>query len=92
MPWQPRAADGKTVLLKVVNPEDKPVEVQWTIKEFSIGEASMQLVAPDTLQARNTLESPDAIQPVSGPVERNGSTLHFRLPRWSAAVIEARRE
>jgi hypothetical protein len=47
----------------------------------------MQLVAPDSLSARNTLEQPSAVQAVAGKVERTGMSVRVRLPRWSVAVI-----
>jgi alpha-L-arabinofuranosidase len=55
--------------------------------DFPLMTASMQLVAPDSLAARNTLEQPAAVQVVEGKVERAGMSARFSLPRWSVAVV-----
>lgn len=87
-----KSDDGQTVWLKIVNPEADAASVAWTIKDFPVGKAAMQLVAPDALRARNTLDAVETVRPMPGTVESDGSTVRFRLPRWSAAVIEARRK
>ncbi|HUU09353.1 MAG TPA: family 16 glycoside hydrolase [Phycisphaerae bacterium] len=83
-----RSEDGGRLYLKVVNPADRPVEVELTVADgFKPGKAAMQLVAPDDLKARNTLEAPQAIRPVAAKVAEKGQTVTFTLPRWAAAVI-----
>ncbi|MHC4558260.1 MAG: alpha-L-arabinofuranosidase C-terminal domain-containing protein [Planctomycetota bacterium] len=84
-----KSADGTTLYLKCVNPEDKPAKVKLEIKRgFSPGSASMQLVAPDSLEARNTLDRPRVIQPEPANVRISGRTISFTMPRWSAAVVK----
>jgi hypothetical protein len=83
-----RAADGETIYVKLVNPADREVAVDVTLRgDFPLLSASMQLVAPDSLEARNTLERPTAVQVVEGNVERSGMSARVRLPRWSVAVV-----
>jgi alpha-L-arabinofuranosidase len=55
--------------------------------DFPLLAARMQLVAPDSLDARNTMQQPSAVQAVPGEVERAGMTARLRLPRWSVAVV-----
>jgi alpha-L-arabinofuranosidase len=54
---------------------------------FAVGDAGMKVVAADSLDARNTLDKPDAIQPTAGNVETDGQSLRFSLPAYSAAVV-----
>ena len=83
-----KSADGRAMYFKAVNPTPEPVTVELNIKPgFSVGKAELQLVAPDSLDAQNTLDTPHAVQPVVGVVEHSGPTLRFTLPRWSAAVL-----
>jgi alpha-N-arabinofuranosidase len=83
-----RTADGETIYLKLVNPSDREVAVEVTLRgDFPLLSAGMQLVAPDSLDARNTLEQPSAVQVEEGKVERAGMTARLRLPRWSVAVV-----
>ena len=83
-----RTADGETIYLKLVNLADREVAVEVDLRgDFPLLAASMQLVAPDSLEARNTLEEPTAVQVVERKVERAGMTARLRLPRWSVAVV-----
>ncbi len=83
-----RTADGERIYLKLVNPRDQEVSVEVALRgDFPLLWASMQLVAPDSLTARNTLERPAAVQAVEGKVERTGMTARFRMPRWSVGVV-----
>lgn len=83
-----KSADGQMLYLKCVNPEDKAVKATLKITSgFSPGSASLQLVAPDSLNARNTLDKPRAIQAEPANVQVSGRTISFTMPRWSAAVV-----
>lgn len=83
-----RTADGDRIYIKLVNPAGQEVPVQVSIRgDFPLVNATMQLVAPGSLTARNTLEQPAAVQAVEGKVERAGLSARFRLPRWSVAVV-----
>ena len=83
-----RTADGEKIYLKLVNAREQAVSVEVALRgDFPLMTASMQLVAPDSLAARNTLEQPAAVQVVEGKVERAGMSARFSLPRWSVAVV-----
>ncbi len=82
-----RTADGKKVILKAVNPTEKAVAVTLRLSSGTIGDASLDLVAPGDLSARNTLEERDAVQPKKAPVERDGGTLRLVLPPVSCGVV-----
>ena len=85
-----KSEDGKRLYLKAVNPGDSARDVEWTLANFPVAEAGMKIVAPDSLKSRNTLGDPRAVGSADGKVDVSGATVKFRLPRWSAAVVELR--
>jgi len=83
-----KSKDGRKIYFKVVNPSDTDFEVQLFIeKSFKPKKAGMQLVAPGSLKARNTLEKPNAVQPEKSKAELRGQKVRFTLPRLSVAVV-----
>jgi alpha-N-arabinofuranosidase len=83
-----KSADGKTLYLKAVNPGEETVSVRLTVKAgFTVGKASMQIVAPDSLTARNTLDDRDNIRSVPHKIETAGQAIEFTMPRLSAGVL-----
>ncbi len=83
-----KSQNGREIYLKAVNPGDTDLEVELSIEEgFELKKAAMQLVAPGSLKARNTLEEPNAVQPKRSKVELKGQEVRFVLPRLSAAVV-----
>jgi len=89
-----KSKDDRKVYLKAVNPSDTDVEVELLIENFKPQKAEMQFVAPGSLNARNTLEKPNAVQPKKGKVDLSGQKVRFILPRLSAAVaaVEGQQE
>ncbi|MBN2477202.1 MAG: DUF1080 domain-containing protein [Pirellulales bacterium] len=85
-----KSADGKTLFVKVVNPSDVAVPVILKLAGPSADKATIQVVAPGTLDARNTLEARDAVQPKSRTVQQEGSTLRFTMPAISCGIVEIR--
>jgi alpha-N-arabinofuranosidase len=84
-----KSDDGKRVVLKAVNPSETAMGVRVTLEGgFSSANASMKLVAPDALDARNTIEQPNAVRVVNGKITRTGGVVAFELPRWSVGVVE----
>ena len=83
-----RSKDGDFVVVKAVNPRDQAttVEVELT-GGFAPKTASMQVVAPGSLRARNTMAAPTAVHPEIAAVELNGKRARFDLPAYSAAVV-----
>lgn len=84
-----KSADGRKIYFKVSNPGDKPVDVKLTLAgKFAPTKAQFQLVAPDDLSARNTMEKRDVVRVVESKIDRSGSDIRFSLPRWSVGVVE----
>jgi alpha-N-arabinofuranosidase len=83
-----KTEDGARIVFKAVNPSDKAVPMTVTIGgDFSPKDATLTLVAPGSLEARNTLDRPDAVRPEPGPAAREGRTVSFTLPPMSAGVL-----
>jgi len=83
-----KSQNGKMVYFKAVNPSDKEVETNLLMdKGFKVRKASMKVVAPGSLDARNTLEGPTVVQPDKGQVKISGQEVKFKLPSLSAAVV-----
>ena len=88
-----RSDDGRQLRLKAVNPSAGPLAVKLAVTGgFKLARATLKLVAPDDLNARNSLAKPDAVRVVSGKVEMLDGRADFVLPRWSAAVLELQSE
>jgi len=87
-----RCADGKTLCVKAVNPSDEAVGVHLQIAGGAPGKASLKLVAPGDLSARNTLQARSAVRPEAAAVQRQGAALRFTLPPISCGVVEIRGE
>lgn len=85
-----RSEDGRVVILKAVNPKDHATTVTVELEgDFTPKTASMQYVAPGSLQARNSLDDPHAVRAEIGVVELVGKRLTFELSAESAAVVTA---
>jgi alpha-N-arabinofuranosidase len=83
-----KSEDGRTLALKVVNPTDQMVTATVQVKApFAVGRTDWTLAAAETLDARNTLDRPDTIQPIVAHAETSGQTIRIMLPRWSAGVL-----
>jgi alpha-N-arabinofuranosidase len=87
-----KSADGKALYFKVVNPRDQPVPVELRVGEgFAVGSASLEVVAPGSLKARNRLDHPDAVRPQAAAASAEGQQVRFTLPAYSAAVATINR-
>jgi hypothetical protein len=62
------------------------VNVKADVIGSTIGQASMQLVAPGNIYARNTLDDRYAVRPKAAKVRVDGRIVTFTLPAYSAAV------
>jgi alpha-N-arabinofuranosidase len=83
-----KSEDGRSLHFKVVNPTGQPVALKLAVGAgFAVGKAEMHIVAPGSLEARNTLEKPDAVRPEAGAAKVDGQTVSFALPPLSAAVV-----
>ena len=83
-----KSADGQRVVVKLVNPSDSARDVSVELAGFQAGNAALQIVAPDSLSARNTMEHPNFVHAVAGKVTRDGGVVQVSLPRWSVGVLE----
>ena len=82
-----RSENGKTAL-KIVNPSQDAAQVQVKIKGIPRTlNATMKLVAPGALDARNTLQMPNVVHAMPGKVTTNGHTMTFEMPPLSAGVV-----
>lgn len=84
------SADGKTLYVKLVNPSDRAAPVVLKLAGRSVGSATLELVAPGTLEARNAMEAGDVVRPRPGAVRHEGSTLRLTLPAISCGVTKIR--
>lgn len=83
-----QSEDKRTLYLKLVNPSQNPLDVTTTLTPpFTAQSATMQLLAPGSESARNTLQNPTAVAPKDAPVTLAGNTLTTTLPPLSAAAI-----
>jgi alpha-L-arabinofuranosidase/DUF1680 family protein len=82
-----RAEDGRTITIKAVNPTERAVHVKADVNASVINTASMRIVAPGRLQARNTLDAPDAVTPEPGDVAIEGHIVRFTLPPLACGVV-----
>ncbi|UCG57677.1 MAG: hypothetical protein JSU70_22780, partial [Phycisphaerales bacterium] len=83
-----KSQDGRTLYVKCVNPGQSPVAVSLTLADGRAAKtAAMQLVAPGSLQARNTLGQPQSVRAEPAPVRLEDGVMQFTLPALSAAVV-----
>jgi alpha-N-arabinofuranosidase len=87
-----RSQDGNTLYFKAVNPAQETITVGLTTGSgFAVAQAEMKIVAPGSLRARNSLQEPNRIKPMPGPVTVENGRVRFQLPALSAAVVEIRK-
>lgn len=83
-----KSEDGRTVYVKCVNPRPAAAEVSLNLPAgLKPTTATMQIVAPGSLNARNTLAKPDAVRAEPGQVQVDAGTTRFTLPSLSAATV-----
>ena len=83
-----RSQDGKALYVKTVNAGDAPVVVSLKLAEgIAPVAATMQMVAPGSLEARNTLARPQTVRAEPGDVRIDDGAIRLSLPALSAAVV-----
>ncbi len=83
-----RSEDGKTVYLKVVNPEATAEPVVVTLDGTMMPrEAAMEVIAPGGESVKNSIAEPAKIKAVKGEAKLQGHTVTFTMPAWSAGVV-----
>jgi len=80
--------DARTLYLRVVNPDDVERTVEVEIDASFVPESAfMHYVAPGSLYARNTLDSPSDVCVQAKVVGFKGQVLRFKVPALSAGVV-----
>ena len=83
-----KAQDGRTLYVKCVNPGKAPAQVSLSLTGKRIPtRAAMQLVAPGSLEARNTLDRPGTVRVEPATVHVEEGAMKFTLPALSAGVV-----
>ena len=54
---------------------------------FNPVKTTLYWIAPGSLDARNTLERPDAVRTVSGEVRQDGTKVIFQAPQLSVGLL-----
>ncbi len=80
--------DGSTVFCKIVNPVDEEKEISIELNEsFNLKDVEFQIVTPDSLKQRNTMENPETIIPIEGKISYKGKNINFEMPAYSCGVV-----
>ena len=83
-----KSEKGDKIILKAVNPSGEAAQVRVDLAgSVRPLRAGMQLVAPGSLSARNSLEQPGAVGPRPAQATLQGNTVSFSLPPLSAALV-----
>lgn len=83
-----KSQDGKTLYVKTVNPSESAVALSMRLTQgFAPVAATMQMVAPGSLDARNTLARPQTVRAEPGDVRIENNTMRMTLPPLSAAAV-----
>ena len=83
-----KSEKGDRIILKAVNPSGEAAQVRVDLAgSVRPLRAAMQLVAPGSLSARNTLEQPGAVGPKPAQAALQGNTISFSLPPLSAGLV-----
>ncbi len=86
-----RTSAGDQCFLKVINLATNAVPVRVRFAgSFKPVTAGFELVAPGSLAARNTLENPQAVKPVTDNVQVADGTVAFSMPQLSAGVVSVK--
>ncbi len=85
-----KSADGKRLVLRVVNLTSSPVEAALDLKGFSPRKhsADVEVLAHDDLMDSNTLEQSEKIKPVRTVWKHGGKPSRWSFPATSFTVIE----
>jgi alpha-N-arabinofuranosidase len=83
-----RDKDGKLQLALVNTDPHKEAVVTTKLTGASATSAQGRVLTAKTMDARNTVDAPEAIYPVKISAERKGSALVLRLPPMSVSVVK----
>ena len=86
------AQNAGSVIVKVVNPTDKPCTLDLSGNWGPLDGAEYEFYAPGDLLAANTMEQRDAVQLQKKQLPLDGESLSLTVPPLSAGVITLQRE
>ncbi len=83
-----KSQDGKTLYVKSVNAGRSAIAVSLKLADgVPPASAKIEIVAPGSLAARNTLGNPQTVQAKPGEVRIENGVMRLTLPDLSAAVV-----
>lgn len=82
-----KTEDAQVAIVKVVNPTAKAYRLAIRVSGSPVKEATVQQVAPGKLEARNSLDQPEAVRPEMGKAIVSEGTASVELPALSCAVV-----
>ena len=83
--------DGRILFFKAVNTADQAFEVEVQVAAgFQPATAEWQVIAPEALTTRNSLDQPARIAASVGKVAITGQALRFAMPPHSAGALRVR--
>lgn len=83
--------DGAIVTFKAVNTGKQAVDVNVVMDGLKkVRSATMQVIAPGSPGATNTLKKPDTVKAASAVATVKANTVGFTLPPYSVGVVTAR--
>ena len=87
-----KAADGSSLVLRVVNSSSQPVTARVKLSGFTprLGDAVVQTLAHDDVLAYNSLEQPDRIRPVPSVWHHQGGSGTWVFPGNSFTLIQVK--
>jgi alpha-N-arabinofuranosidase len=82
-----RGADGKLYIALVNSDPNRAASVSVNLPGVKAKELSGRVLTGTTMDARNTFDKPNAVQPTSFKSSRKGDALVWQLPAKSVAVL-----
>ena len=82
-----KTSDGQLILALVNLDPNKTHEVTASLRGFAASGAQGRTLTAGTMDARNTFEEPDAVEPQDSELELENQTLVVGLPAKSVTVI-----
>jgi len=83
-----RANKGKEAILKVVNTSRETQETDIKLSGSVLGTTGTAIgLSSNSPEDENSLEQPEKVAPVKGPIPLSGSSLHYSFPGNSVTVL-----
>ena len=82
-----RAENAGAVIVKIVNPSDKPYRVELSGDWKGIADLSYEYFAPGSLTVANSMENKNAVAKKTGAPVKNGNSVTLDVDACSAGVL-----